>query len=1665
MSFRQIKSPALADKAVINTKLDESAVQGQSTLTGMANPADCFTLLYDVGSDSLKKINTADFFGSFSTDDLAEGDALYFTDARAQGAVAQDIADAVTVETNRASAAEALLQVAIDAEEAARIAKDDAQDTALAGEVSRATGEEGRIESEYKAADAALSLRIDNIISNVDEVALNSLAEIVEAFEDADDVLSASVISNSNAISTEVARATAAEQANATAIATETSRAQTAEGQLSSAISTETAARIAGDNALDVRVTSNEGDISTLQSDLSAEVTRAGQVEAGLRQDLDDEVVRATGAEAANAQSIQDEIAARAVADTSVRTDMTALINSGDAATLASSKAYTDGKVDQLESADSDHSAGIAANAAAISAEETRATAAEGVLTSDLAAEVTRATGAESDLQDAIDAEVVRATGEEQRIEAKLDNVISNTDSAALDSLTEIVSEFQKVDGEISALVASNTTAISNEASARSSADSVLQTNIDTEASTRSTADAGLQTQIDNIELDYIARDAVVKSEAAADATQKADQAEADAISHADAQDTALIGDASIDGTAGNTVSARILSAQQAANTYTDQEVASEAATRLAADDALSLRATNLEGRMDTAETDIDQNAADLVSEQGLRVAGDAAIAADLVTESGARVAADADLQNQIDAEETARISADSALSTSISNEVTRATGVEAGLRTDVDANTVAAANNATAISNEVVRAKAAEVVNANAITAEETARQNADTALQTGLDNEIQARIDGDVALRSDVDLNTGDISALDSDLSAEIVRATAAEVANANAITAEVTRATGVEAGLRTDVDTVTGRVDAIIGSSPETLDTLQEIVAAFEDADSDLQGVITANSGRLTVNEGDIDAVEVRATDLESRATAVEGRATALETEQSAQGGRLTVNEGDIDSLETKVGSATLDTSATDLSSAINELHTQVDLEAGKVSVLEGEMDAVEGRASVLEGEMDAVEAEQALQAGRLTVNEADIDALEAKVGSAEVALDTTAQTLVGGINEVHGEMDAIEVRLGTAETGVSDNALAISTEQARAEGQEAAIRGEFAAADSAMTAAYIAADAVVKGEAAADATSKANTAEANAKVYADDKVADEAVARENADTVLQTAITNEESARQVADNALSNRATALETEMTATQSGAGLATDGSYVAPTGSNHLDLSTSLKDADAKLDAAIAAEKARAEGVESGLQSEIDAEEVARIAGDSAINASLAAEVVRATGVEGVQAGLIQDNADAIVDEAAARVAADLVLQNQIDFIKENTDSAALDSLTEIVAAFQGADASLTTAVANNQSAHEQNASDIAAETARAVAAEAAIRGEFATADEALQIGVDSKVSKSGDSMTGNLAMGGNKVSGLADGVDSADAVNKGQLQAAIDSLTLDNYSTDDLVEGASNLYFTDGRAQDAISVTDVSGEGKVSKSGGVISIDTAKSLLELTDVVDSNTTDKEGFVLRAKTDGTGFELVNPDLLSFSRSKRQVFNGDGAQTTFAIDFAVTEQNAMVFVGGVIQDPSTHYFIDVDAQTITFNGAIPVGTQAVMVATSSTSVGVLDPGSVTLETLAPNVKVFQQGNDVIVGTSETAVSSFPTNVYRSAKYVVSVELNGEFETRECLVVHNGTDAYITEYGIIYTGNDLLGDTDVRVVNGVVELTYTAVSAGAVVTASASYIDV
>ena len=1968
MAFRQIKSPALADKAVINTKLDESAVQGQSTLQGMVNPADCFTLLYDVGSDSLKKIGADQFFASFSTSDLAEGSNLYYTADRANADVAAQIDADVLVETQRAQAAETLLQNNIDAEASARAQADVTLQANITAEETRAKAREDSIEAAYQAADAALQQQINNFINNVDSDSLDSLAEIVEAFQNADDALSASIIANSTAITNEVNRAVAKETEINDRVTVEISRAQSAETSLAGLIGAEETARIAGDNALSARLDTEETKSTSLQSQITAEVSRASGEESRIEGRLNDEIARATAAEAANASNISDEIVARAVADNQVRTDLGADIDAAEAAAKAHAESQDETMIgdetvdgttgntitDRIATAKAE---AIIESSNSVAIENAARIAGDSDLNARVDQEIADRLAGDAANSAEVAAEKARAEGVEAGLQSQVDFITSNTDPAALDSLTEIVGAFQAADSDMSALISSNTTAISNEASARASADTTLQGNIDAEASTRSTADAGLQSQIDQINVDINISTQDVLDQAKAYTDQEADSHMLEAKQHADAQDTALIGDASVNGTGGNTITDRIATAKQQAVSHANAIVSTEEGERIAADTALSLRTTVLEGEMDAVQTLSSQNETDLRAEEVARASGDSDLqaqvdalnanttidvddlqaqitaevnrasaaegvnAASVVTErqraegveaglradintnisniatnagnitieQAARIAGDAalttrvdaleegftnvdsdlqaqifaevarasgaeavltatatdlqgqitnndsdilalqglvgsdvqDLQDQIDAEVARATTAEGVNAAAIATEKTRAEGVEAGLRTDVDSNQAQiTANDSDILALQILQASDHNDNQAQ-ITAEVNRATAAEGVLQSNIDAE-QARAEGiEAGLRTDVDSVQAQVTANDSDIAA-LQNLQAGDVTDLqNQLNAEIARATGIEGGLRTDVDTVTGRVDAIIGTSPETLDTLQEIVQAFEDADSDLQGVISSNGGRLTTLESEMDAVEVRATDLEALTTihgtrlngidsdqvvqngrlnvaesdidaleakqgsallhttatnisdainelhaeidgeaadltALEARVTteeanvdalqgdmlAVEARASALEGRATVNEGDIDDLEAKVGTATLETVATDLSAAINELHAELDVEVGDLTALEGrvttaegeidtlqsEMDAVEGRAtslesrmtteeghvdvlqgqmgsqvltttastvtaavnelhaqtdvdeariSTLEGEMDAVEGratslesrataletEQTLQAGRLTVNEADIDALEAKVGAE--AFDTTAQTISGAVNEVHGELDAVEARMTAAESRADADSDALAQEIADRIAADTQIRIDLAADRTTDQTDYIARDAVVLASAQSYAEAEADDAEAAAKTYADGIVANEAALRSGADATLQGNIDAEATARQIADNGLDSRLTVVETEMTATQLAAGVNADGTYITPTGSNYLDASTSLADAAAKLDAAIKAVDNAHNGNRGNLQSQLDAEIARATAAEGANRTLINGEIARATGAESDLGDLITTNAQAIASEASRAQGVESSLQNQIDFITSNTDSAALDSLTEIVAALQSGDGDLLSLIQTNQTDIATNASGLAQEITDRAAQGAAIRGEFAAADANLQTQINGKVSKSGDTMSGSLSMGGNKVTSVANGTDPQDAVNKGQLDAGLAAQHISQFTTTDVTEG-DNLYFTTARARASVSAVDTAGEGKVSydPSTGAFSVDTAKSILELVDVADSSYDGKNGYVLRVSNTLDGMSLQDPTQLAFNNAQRQTMAGDGAQTTFALDFYTQDQNAIVFVGGVIQDPGVHYNIDAVNQLITFNAAIPVGTQAVVIAQSTNSVGVLDPKSVGLETLADNIKVFEQGNDIVAGTSATVVSAFNKTQYRSAKYVVTVESGGEFETREALVVHDGTSAYIVEYGVVFTGSSFLGDTDVRVNGQSVELLYTAESAGAVVSVSVTYVD-
>jgi len=1588
MAFRQIKSPALADQSVLNTKLDASSVSGQTASVSL-DSLDTL-LVHTNASSSLAKVTAGDLIGSFDTSDLAENAGFkYFTDARAQAAVATDISDAVAAEAVIARAAETQNANDIAAEITRATAAEGVLTTDLATEVSRATGAESALDTAYKAADAGLQTQINNIVSNVDPAALDSLSEIVAEFQSQDSALTAAITANANAITAEVTRATAAEGVNATAISTEATRAQGVEAANAAAISTEAATRLADDNALDARVTVNEGDISTLQSGLATEISTTDGEISTLTTDLAAEVTRAQGAEAANAADINTEANARAVADTSIRTDFAAAdtalqtametyADTAEADAIATAAADATAKADQAEldaiaAAEAKDVARAATSDAADTALAARATTLEtevqaledtvgdiantpldttatslGAAINELHTEVTTAT---ADIATNVTDIATNATNIATNT-ADIANIISNTDPAALDSLTEIVTAFQNGDSVLTATLntvitdlatetsdrtngdATNATAIAAEETRALAAEGILTTGLANEVTNRTTGDAqtlaAAQAYADTAEADAIAT-------AAADATSKADAAEADAITAAEAKD--VVRAAAAEAYADQAE----LDAIASAETYTDAEVLVEKNRALAAEGANTLNITANAGNIATNTADIATNATAIS------------------TEATDRAAADTTLDGKITAEATT--------------------------------------------------ARAAELANANAITAEETRALAAEGANATAIANEVSRSTTADTTHTNAIAANVVDIATNVSNLNIEIARAQSAE---------------GV---LQSNIDVETARIDSILtNTDPAALDSLTEIVSAFQSADSTINGAITSLSSTA-------------ATDRAAIRTEFAAADTALDT-------RLTTEEGNIDALEATMGSATMTTTAQTVTEAINELNTG---SSSGIANLQTEVDASQlGAGLNADGTYTAATGSHAIDSAT-SLKDADnkldaaILAEKTRAEAAEATLTTNVATNAAGIASNVTDIATNATNIATNVTDIATNASAIQAETVRA----------------------LAAEGVNANAITAEATTARAAELVNANAIA-------------AETTRATAAEGA-NATDIANNL---------TEITATQAGAGLATDGTYTANGSANYISTASTLKDADDKLDAAVNAEETRATAAEGVLTANL-ANEVTRATNAEAANATaISNEVTRATAAEGVNAAAISTvstNLTAEVTRATAAEGANATaitnLTSTVNDIISNTDPAALDSLTEIVTAFQNADSTLTGAVAANSTA-------IGAEETRALAAEAAlsqalatevsdndtdhaaattdraaIRSEFAAADSAQDTVIATKLPLAGGTMSGDVAMGGNMVSGLGTAANPGDAVSKAVLDAAIQSQDISVYTTDDLTEG-SNEYYTPAKARAAISVTDTAGNGLATydSATGVISIDTNESVLDLTDVSDTDYTGKEDFVLRVNSTEDGMELVSP-LDIFTSNQRQTIPGDGVATTYSLNFVTDQANSMVFVGGVIQDPVTHYTINSSAQTITFNSALPVGTAAVVVAHISGLQPVLVAGQVTFDKFSADIKAYVQKSSVSA-TGATTVDSFNGTLYRSAKYVIQVgDANGNYETREALVVHDGTTAYITEYAMVYTGNDLIGDASVTMNGNTVELTYTPTSGSADVKVIATYIDV
>lgn len=284
--------------------------------------------------------------------------------------------------------------------------------------------------------------------------------------------------------------------------------------------------------------------------------------------------------------------------------------------------------------------------------------------------------------------------------------------------------------------------------------------------------------------------------------------------------------------------------------------------------------------------------------------------------------------------------------------------------------------------------------------------------------------------------------------------------------------------------------------------------------------------------------------------------------------------------------------------------------------------------------------------------------------------------------------------------------------------------------------------------------------------------------EASTRASQDAILQGNITAEVNRATAAEAQLASDITAEETRALAAE--AQLAAD---IAAEETRALT-------AEGVISSDLAAEVARATAAEAAIAGDLSAEVTRAQAAEAAIASDLAAEITRATGAE---AAIAADLAQELLDRAAA----DANLQTQINFITSNTDPAAIDSLTEIVSAFQTADGNLNQAITNLstqlsadiaavQADVDQNEADadaaIAAEEARALAAEGVIAADLATeiSDRIAAVSAEASARSAADAqLTADLAAEVTRATGAEAGLAADIAAEEAARLAADGNLS----------------------------------------------------------------------------------------------------------------------------------------------------------------------------------------------------------------------------------------------------------------------------------------------
>jgi hypothetical protein len=451
-----------------------------------------------------------------------------------------------------------------------------------------------------------------------------------------------------------------------------------------------------------------------------------------------------------------------------------------------------------------------------------------------------------------------------------------------------------------------------------------------------------------------------------------------------------------------------------AANSSTAAGLASEQAARESADSGLQSAINAEKGRIDailsaaTADADsfaeivnlinsvdtendsafgsyvISNNAA-LAQESADRAAGDAGLSSDIADEASARQAADTALQGNLDQEVSDRQAA-------VSGEASARQSADAGLQSQIDAlDSGSSAGLAQEVADRQAADSAEQAAREAADSAETAARQAADAAEQSAreaADSSLQANIDAEAGTRASADSAlSGRVAVLEADpVTKTYVDTWGGDEANTRA---------AADANLQSQIDNLTSNLD------PTALDSLTEIVGAFQAADSDLTAAVTA----LGTSASSAVAAE------ESRATAAEA---ALQAAISAEVSRAQGQEAAIDTRFTNNEAA----SAAEVSNRQAAVSAE---EAARQAADSAETAARQAADTSLQGEVDAVESALAQE---VSDRQAAVSAEQSARESADSA-ETSARQAADSAEQTAREAadSALDVRVDAIEAVTS------------------------------------------------------------------------------------------------------------------------------------------------------------------------------------------------------------------------------------------------------------------------------------------------------------------------------------------------------------------------------------------------------------------------------------------------------------------------------------------------------------------------------------------------------------------------------------------------------------------------------------------------------------------